>query len=98
MATAVVTNNSWRQLCYRAAVPDKVLSSQFDHIEDECDGFLAYKGNWYHVSDFMRFDAPKPEWAEGWDGYEGQSYFSGVVIKIADTCDEYQIGTYMDRG
>ena len=35
-----------------------------------------------------------PEFMKGWDGYISDSFFSGVLIKISDDNEEYQIGTY----
>ena len=94
------TNHNWRKFKYRDEVPAKVLASQFDwtdkaHAEhdDYSDGFICYRGTWYHMADFMRVDGGPDEMAT-WHGYHGDSYFSGVLIRISDDGEEYQIATY----
>ena len=59
------------------------LLSQFDYLS--VDDFLSteffkYKGYWYAVTDFMRFDSNSP-FDRKWDGYASDSYFSGVLMK-----------------
>lgn len=94
MSVTVKTNRQWRDLVYRSAVPAKVLADQFDHLSDDDapDGFFCYRKYWYHTSDFMRVDGIA-ELAE-WHGYAGDSYFSGVVVKLSSDGDQYQVGTY----
>lgn len=89
------TNNHWRQFKYRDEVPTDILANQFDwtakdHAEhgSYSDGFFEYRGFWYHTADFMRTTLP------GWDGAHGDSFFSGVLIKLSDDGEEYKIATY----
>lgn len=106
MSLAIKTNNHWRQFKYRYEVPAKVLADQFDWTDkdhekhgDYSDGFIQYHGHWYHLGDFMAVDYTTPRRSDDpfkdWQGYAGDSYFSGVVIKVSDDGEEYQIGTYM---
>lgn len=95
MGIKVVTNGQWRDFVYRSDVPEKVLKSQFDWTDkahedhgDYSDGFLCYRGVWYHVADFQRGGI------EGWSGSHGDSFFSGVVIRLSKDGEQYQIGTY----
>lgn len=92
----IKTNRNWREFTYREDVPAHVMADQFDwtdeaHKEhgDYSDGFFCYRGFWYHLGDFMRC-----EQTPGWDGSHGDSYFSGVLIKISDDGEQYQVGTY----
>lgn len=92
------TNNRWRQFVYRCDVPAKVLAGQFDwtneaHEEhgDYSDGFLCYRGTWYHLGDFMR-GGLTPD--DKWTGHHGDSYFSGVLIRLSEDGEEYKIATY----
>jgi hypothetical protein len=93
-----ITNGQWRDFVYRSDVPAKILSQQFDHLEEEnsFDGFFCYRGHWYHLSDFMRSetnmfgDAPFKV-----DGYASDSYFSGVVIRISRDGEQYKVATYL---
>jgi hypothetical protein len=93
------TNRNWRKFKHRYEVPAKVLASQFDwtneaHAEhgDYSDGFFEYRGCWYHLADFVRAGH---DGFPGWDGYAGDSYFSGVLIKLSPDGEEYQIATYV---
>lgn len=99
-ATAGIHSNyHWRQFKYRYEVPDDVLADQFEHLNEEegYDGFLEYRGYWYHVSDFMAASYPFSDTPPlfGWHGYLADTFFSGVVINISDDGEEYQIGTYL---
>lgn len=105
MKLELTTNNHDRHFIYRHDVPAKILADQFDYLDDDTfDGFICYKGHWYHTSCFMRLpdviseiwdnDSPLREW----HGYASDSYFSGVVIKISDDGETYRIGTYIQRG
>lgn len=91
----VRTNRQWRAFKYRHEVPAKILASQFDWTNeahekdgDYSDGFIEYRGCWYHLADFVRGGIP------GWDGAHGDSFFSGVVIRLSKDGEAYQIGTY----
>jgi len=83
-----ITNNHWRGFIYDYQVPDSILND-YEHLSDcdKTDGWIHYRSNWYHISDFMRFD----DNANKWDGYVGLTYFCAVLIKISDCGDAYQI-------
>jgi hypothetical protein len=91
----IKTNRRWRNLAYRSDVPAKVLADQFAHLseEDGLDGFLCYRGHWYHTSDFMAVGNGSP--LAGWQGYHGDSFYSGVVIRLHRDNEQYQVGTYL---
>ena len=93
--TTVRTNHQWRQFVYRSEVPAAVLASQFDYqdADDDVDGFFEYRGHWYHLDQFMRLGSKQGPLA-AWDAYAGDSYFSGVVIRVSPDGETYQIGTY----
>lgn len=86
--TRIITNHHWRQFKYRYEVPQSVLDDQFDYHgpDDGLDGFIHYRGTWYHLDQFMRLEN-----TPGWDGGHGESYFSAVLIKLSDDAEEYQI-------
>lgn len=90
----IKTNNKWRNFVYRSDVPAKVLDNQFSHLaaNEFTDGFVCYRGCWYHTSDFMRVE----ECAEfkGWDGYASDSMFSGVLIKMSQDGERAKLATY----
>lgn len=40
----------------------------------------------------------KTDKKSGWDGYHGDSYFSGIVIKLSPDGEQYQVGKYITKG
>lgn len=93
----IKTDNKWKNFKYANEVPRSVLKNQFDYLDqDEAfDGFILYKKTWYHIGDFMRFGYPGKEEFRGYHGYVSDSFFSGVMIKISDDGEQYQIATYI---
>jgi hypothetical protein len=56
--------------------------------------FFRYR-NWvYCLSDFMRIEHGAPDNLQGWDGYKGDSFFSGVLVKYADDGESVVCATY----
>lgn len=90
----IKTDNKWHDFKYRNEVPEKVLKDQFDYQdEDISDNFFKFKGTWYHTDQFMRLEDRNGE-MKGWDGYAGDSYFSGVLIKLSSDGERYKVATY----
>ena len=98
----VITNNNWRNFCYRDEVPEKVLQNDFDWTKDDfiqygdyADGFFQYKGTWYHIDEFMAnsypFNGVPLDCQKNWDAFYSDTFFSGVAIKISDDGEQYQI-------
>lgn len=72
----------------------KKEQKEFDWMDEETkDGaeFVRYKGWVYYINDFMRC-WPDVEEMKGWDGYEADSYFSGVLIKFVDNYERVIMG------
>ena len=102
MALNIRTDNRWHYFIHHSDVPNVVLHSQYEHLDEEesADGFFQYKKYWYHLSDFMHA-ANIHEFA-GWYGHAQEcdralasdSYFSGVVIKLSRDGEQYKVGTY----
>jgi hypothetical protein len=79
------TNHQPREWLYRSDVPESVLADQFDWLDPDNDhGFVCYQKTWYHVSQFMRVEPNGDLALLGFDGYEGHSYSSGVLVKLMD--------------
>ena len=89
----ITTNNHWRQFKYRHEVPEHILASEFDwtNEEDHSGGFFQYKGWWYHLDDFML--STDPAIADHWHGIHTDTFFSGVLIRLSDDGEQYQIAT-----
>ena len=93
----IITNNNERHFLYGFEVPKSVLTDQFDYLDDDMqsDGFIHYRGIWYHTSDFMRIENHPDTDFSSWHGYSSDSYFSGVLIRLSDDGETYQIATYI---
>lgn len=95
MSVKIITNNVPRPLIRGYELP-AIARPDFDYIDfdyidaDEFDyhNFVLYKGNYYNVSDFMRIEEKDSfncvTEFQNWHGYIGESYFSGILIKIVD--------------
>ena len=93
----IITDNKWRPFRYSSEVPDKEWISSFDHLDrNEATRFFCYRGSWYSLDEFTVFTyAADTGDFKGWDGMLGQSYFSGILIKISKDGEMYKIGRYM---
>lgn len=87
---SITTNNQWRNFLYRDEVPAKILADDFAWCDSD-DGFLKYRGRYYHLEEFMR-----SEHFVGWHGYNSDSFFSGVLIRLSRDGEQYQIATYIN--
>lgn len=86
----IKTNNQVRELIFWEDLTE-TERAEFDWIDPKIAGafeFFHYKGNVYVISDFTT--APKE--MKGWDGYRGDSYFSGIVVRLEE--DGVVVGTY----
>lgn len=78
------TDGRWKNFKTRDEVPKKVLASQFDYqSEDISDNYFKFKNTWYGEPSL-----------KGWDGYAGDSYSSGVLIKISRDGEQYKVAYY----
>ena len=90
------TNNVPRKLVYGYELSAKERED-FDYIDTEdfdSHYFVRYKGSLYDVNEFctthgMPKDSPLTEW----DGYHGDSYFSGILIRFTED-DRVVMGQY----
>jgi hypothetical protein len=82
-------NGHTRELEYR--VPDW-------NEDDEMESCFTYKGNVYFLSEFMsthnRVHFHGPEWMKEFDGYNNDSFFSGILIKLIDD-EAVKVYTYI---
>ena len=92
MAT-IRTNNAPRLLLDRNQLTAKELCD-FDYLlgYGSCY-FFRYKGNVYDLGEAMR--TPDETGFKDWDGYYGDSYFSGVLVRMdPDDNDRVIVGRY----
>ena len=87
----ITSNRHWRQFRYRHEVPASIFEGYLDWTnEDDCGGYIHYKGYWYHLSEFMRHSPH-----DDWHGSRADGFYSGVVIRLSEDGEEYQIGTWI---
>lgn len=87
----IISNHHWRPFLFRYEVPDKVLQNEFDWTDSK-DGFLQYRGIWYHINDFLVVEPEGELEKMGWNGIATNSYFSAVVIAISPDGETYKVG------
>jgi hypothetical protein len=70
---------------------------EFDYLDFESedgDGlnrdFVKHRGEWIDLGDVLR--APEHLQDIGWDGFNSDSFFSGVLIKYSKEMDSVKIG------
>ena len=86
----IKTNNHNRPFLYGYEVPDQVISENYDHLDDcdTCDHWIKYRGQYYHVSDFVLINDPV------WCGAYAFGFYMGLVIQVSDDSASYKSGTY----
>lgn len=95
----ILTNNHWRQFVYGYELTD-AERKEFDYVDDiDMHDFIRYRGAVIDPGEFMAISgtmllhddmAPLADW----QGYQSDTYFSGLVIRYSDDCETYQIGVY----
>ena len=97
----VKTNNVPRDLIGWEALSKKERQ-EFDYLledmRDEAE-FFRYKGRVYDANEFMRCRDDSELGKAGWDGYNSDSYFSGIVMRFPREGRDYDydrviVGTY----
>jgi hypothetical protein len=88
------TNNVPRPLlCWHALT--EAEQAEFDYLDTqgkrESASFFRYQGRVYDLSDMEQAPAELHDWS----GYKPDSYFSGVVVKLAPSDNEVIVGTYI---
>jgi hypothetical protein len=101
MTMAIKTNgHRIDMVCFSELPP--AAAADFDYVE-ECDKysprFFRYRGCWYDSNEFMRVpkDSAAPDGIgalAGFDGYQSDSYFSGIAIKYTDNFERVIAATY----
>ena len=93
----ITTDHKWKPFTCFGDIPKK---DQKDHVGNyNCDdpselSFIIYHGSVYSIDDFLWIPENSSLATLGYHGYLGESYFSGVLIKLSDCGDLYQIASY----
>jgi hypothetical protein len=98
----IITNHVPRDVVDAWELPAS-QRAEFDYLDwakieagEESASFIKYRGEWYDLGDFMTTRSPGVSDVLGqWDGYISDSFFSGIVVKYADSeCETVIVGTY----
>jgi hypothetical protein len=99
----IITNHHTRPLLNSWDVPPAVLQSDFDWASEE-EQYFRYKGCYYALSNFVRLSKPGRlnPWNptiyaqfEAWDAKAEDSFFSGILIKLAQDGESVIVGLYL---
>ena len=92
----IYTNNVPRSILYGYELSPKE-AAEFDYMDDINDGsFFRYKGQVYDLSEFMRVSDTMGDCHEfkDWHGYQGYSFFSGILVKYTADNEQVIIGRW----
>lgn len=90
-------NNHNVPLVYWYELSDKEKEN-FDYIDNPDENFTGfrYKGNVYGLDEFMRVESYAPDWMKKFDGYKGDSFFSGILVKYNEEDNDFiKVYTYI---
>lgn len=97
----IITNNHVRPLIYGYELTEEERR-EFDYIDSEefeSHGFFRYRGVIYDTGEFMVVAKPMclhwPEF-EQWQGYQSDSFFSGILIRYCDNFESVVVATYIN--
>jgi len=98
MTVTVKTNNVPRDLISAFELNGaqyNAIRAEFDYMDDadfESAMFFNYRGQVYALDEFLRTEGDLL--AQGWQGICNQTYFSGLVVKIVESCQSVVVGRY----
>ena len=97
----IKTNNHWRDLIqgYELTARERAEFDTLIYPELDELSFIKYKNELYLVSDFFAVNQNAvcnhvDHALTMWHAYYSDSYFSGIVIRLSDDYEQYQIGSY----
>ena len=79
----IISNYHRRDILYWNELTDQERT-EFDWIEEKETGehtFFRFKGECHCLAAFMRIEHHENGEFSSWDGYAGDSYFSGTLVK-----------------
>lgn len=92
----IITNSVPRDIIHdhelTAAEREEFDYLNWPAIDDGRDSasFFRYRGQLYYLGNFMRTGGGFP----GWDGYAGDSFFSGTLVRYADDNERVIVASY----
>jgi hypothetical protein len=95
VAVSITTNHAPRDIILGYELTDKERE-EFDYIdftEDSCHEFFRYRKELYDLSEFFLIPDSLLE-LQGWDAYQSDSYFSGLVVRYVEDYERVIVGLY----
>ncbi len=92
----ITTNHHWHNFLYGYELTT-AERAEFDYLDDiDAHDFIRYRGEVYDPSEFIRIDHNISQFGDlsAWHGYRSDSYFSGLLLRLSDDGEQYQIATY----
>lgn len=95
----IKTNNIPRELVSWFDMPADEAQEWFSYVDEDerySPRFVQYRGSWYDVNDFestRSLGTPHP--FKVWDGYQSESFFSGILVRYVDSqCESVIVARY----
>jgi len=93
MDLKIITDHKWHDFLYVYELTDKEQTEHADTINsDDTLNCFRYRGQVYFLEEFMRLE--NNDELENWHGYASDTFFSGVLIRISEDGERYQVGRY----
>ena len=90
----ISSNHQARDLVCFYDMPEKE-QNEFDYVREDHDRcslrFFKYKGEYYDSYEFVRSPDSFPSY---WQGYQSDSFFSGLLIRFSEDDDSVIVGQY----
>lgn len=96
MNMKIITNNVPRDLIYGFELTAAEREEMDYYSDEEIVGldFFRYKGQLYDLSEFSRVSEYQDDPFSDWQGYQSNSYFSGIVVRYTDDIEQIIVGRY----
>jgi hypothetical protein len=96
----IKTNNVPRDIveAYELTAAER---AEFDYIDwhkieagEDSASFFRYGGEVYDLGEFMRWDGVEFSPLATWDGYQSDSFFSGLLVRYVDDFERVIVARY----
>lgn len=97
----VTTNNVPRDVIYAIELTEQERE-EFDYLDwdaiergEDTAHFVRYQGELYDLSEFEVIPLGLKDELRNWQGYQADSFFSGLVIRDHENFEQVVIGRYL---
>jgi len=95
MGVTVITNNQPRELLFYSELTDKE-QEKVERGIDSTDDYVRYKGEVYHLNDFMVAPTLIQSEKHKWDGIITDTFFSGILMRFSPDGEHVVMGRYYE--